>query len=52
MKFGTQLGSTFKIIFGYRAITEFAHNKNGRRFLNGYNINTSIIKIPGILTHM
>ena len=29
MKFGTQLGHALRKIFGYRAIADFSHNKNG-----------------------
>ena len=40
MKFGPQLGNTSGMIFGYRAITEFVRNKNGRHFQNGCQILT------------
>jgi hypothetical protein len=35
MKFGTHLENTLRKSFGYRAIADFARNKNGRRFQNG-----------------
>ena len=32
MRFGSQLEVSLKMIFGYRAIAHFAHNKNGSCF--------------------